>query len=61
MDYETMLRNEIEADMMVVFTDLYCWSLNMINQNLVDTVWILSHNPEGVPPFGKYAHYEHAK
>lgn len=53
--------NEIEADMMVVFTDLYCGSLNMINQNLVDTVWILSHNPEGVPPFGKYAHYEHAK
>lgn len=60
-NWQFMLDNEIEADIHVCFTDLYSSDLDDINPNQIDTVWIISSNPNGRPPFGRYAYYEHGK
>jgi predicted metal-dependent peptidase len=64
-NYDYMLDEKIEADMLVIFTDLECYSLKDIDPMQIDTVWIIHgggyRDEKLVPPFGKYAYYESGK
>jgi predicted metal-dependent peptidase len=60
-NFDYIVDEEIEADMLVVFTDLECGSLSRIDSTLIDTVWIIHGNYSLVPPFGKYAYYKSGK
>lgn len=60
-NFDYIVDEKIEADMLVVFTDLECYSLNSIDPMLIDTVWIIHGNDHEVPPFGKYAYYNSKK
>jgi predicted metal-dependent peptidase len=60
-NFDYIVDEKIEADMLVLFTDLECYSLNSIDPMLIDTVWIIHGNDSAVPPFGKYAYYSSKK
>ena len=53
-NWDYMMKKDIEVDMLVCFTDLYSTDLARIDPNFVDTVWII-HDSREVPPFGQYA------
>jgi hypothetical protein len=59
-NWDYMMKKDIEVDMLVCFTDLYSTDLARIDPNFVDTVWII-HDSREVPPFGQYAYYEDAR
>lgn len=59
-NFDYIEKHEIDTDLLIVFTDLYCGSLSSIDPNIVDTVWILHQNDriEDIP-FGRGAVYHH--
>lgn len=58
-NFDFMEENHIhqDADLFVCFTDLYCGSLSQIDENLIDTLWIVNGSNQE-PPFGDFAHYQ---
>ena len=59
-NWNFMKENEIQADSLIVFTDLECGSLNTIDPDFIDTIWIIenTYNRDIKPPFGTWARYE---
>lgn len=62
-NFEYYQKESFDADLLVVFTDMYCGSLKSIDPKIVDTVWVVYDNPaykEGgeEPPFGRWANYD---
>jgi predicted metal-dependent peptidase len=62
-NFRYMKDKDVEADMLIVFTDMYCGSLNSIDPHQVDTVWVVYDNPsysngDQEPPFGRWAMYD---
>ena len=59
-NWDFMKKNEIEADALIVFTDLEDSSQNTVDPDYIDTVWIIQNpwNKEVKPPFGSFAYYE---
>jgi len=59
-NWDFMKEKEVDADALIVFTDLECGSLNSIDPDYIETTWIISNpwNKDVKPPFGAYAYYE---
>jgi predicted metal-dependent peptidase len=62
-NFKYMKNKDIDSDMLIVFTDMYCCSLNSIDPNQVDTVWVVYDNPsykngDQEAPFGRWAMYD---
>lgn len=47
-----------EYDLLIFFTDLYCGSLDQMNPDLIDTMWVISDNPNAKVPFGTKYQYD---
>lgn len=49
--------NELDVETLVIVTDLECSSINAIDENRIDTIWIIknTYNKNIKPPFGSYA------
>lgn len=58
-NFEYFEQNEIDADILIIFTDLEDSSQNSADESLVETVWIINnpYNKNIKPPFGSFAHY----
>lgn len=59
-NWQYMKDMEVEADALIVFTDLEDSSQNNVDPDYIDTIWIIQNpwNKDIKPPFGAYATYE---
>ena len=57
-NWEYMVEHNIVPKKFIMFTDFYCDYNRIGIEDYCDTVFIIHSNPQCVPPWGEYAHYE---